>query len=82
MRPLSGAISPVSCPISVVLPAPLGPMSACNSPRGNASDIASEATTPPKRLVKESISSKTSATARPAEQSVDAAVDVDRHDQE
>jgi hypothetical protein len=28
----SGLISPVSWPISVVLPAPFGPMIACNSP--------------------------------------------------
>ena len=32
MRPASGAISPASWPISVVLPAPLGPMMACSSP--------------------------------------------------
>src|SRR5579863_481157 len=83
MPPLSGAISPVNCPISVVFPAPFGPISACSSPRGSANEIASEATTPPKRLLKVSISRSASATAgSAAEQSIDAAVDVDRHDQE
>ncbi len=55
MRPASGAISPVSWPISVVLPAPLGPITACNSPRSTASEIPSDAITPPKRLVRPSI---------------------------
>ena len=32
MRPASGAISPASWPIRVVLPAPFGPMIACTSP--------------------------------------------------
>ena len=32
MRPASGTISPASWPISVVLPAPFGPMMACSSP--------------------------------------------------
>ena len=33
MRPSSGRISPLSWLISVVLPAPLGPITACSSPR-------------------------------------------------
>src|ERR1700728_1818197 len=82
MRPSSGAISPVNCPISVVLPAPFGPISACSSPRGTASEMPAEASTPPKRLIKTSISRIASATARAREQSIDAAVNVDRHEQQ
>src|SRR5712691_7837490 len=80
IRPSSGAISPESSPISVVLPAPFGPMTACSSPLGTASEIASEATTP-KRLVKESISSRASTTALSRQQAVDAAA-REQHDQQ
>src|SRR5215831_6710844 len=73
MRPASGAISPASWPISVVLPAPFGPMIACSSPGGTESAIASEATTPPKRLLRPSICKSASATAHPSEQAVNAA---------
>src|SRR5688572_3497987 len=38
--------------ISVVLPAPFGPMSACTSPAVTSSVTASTATTPPKRLLR------------------------------
>ena len=68
MRPASGAISPVSWPISVVLPAPFGPMMACSSPRGTSSAMSSEATTPPKRLLRPSICSSGSGTAQPRQQ--------------
>src|SRR5215470_11212159 len=81
MRPPPGAISPASCPISVVLPAPLGPMMACNSPFGTASEMASQATTPPKRLVNPSISRRASLTARRLEHAVDPAA-REQHDQE
>src|SRR5262245_44354449 len=81
MRPASGAISPASWLISVVLPAPFGPMIACSSPCGTASAIASEATTPPKRLLRSSISKSASATAHPGEQTVNAAA-REQHDQQ
>src|SRR5580658_953667 len=80
IRPASGVISPVNSPISVVLPAPFGPIMACSSPAGSASEIASEATTPPKRLVKASTASKTSATAHSGHQAVDPAVHADGDD--
>jgi len=35
MHPESGVISPASCPISVVLPAPFGPMMTWSSPFGH-----------------------------------------------
>src|SRR5262245_23064126 len=73
MRPASGAISPASWPIRVVLPAPLGPMTACSSPFGTQSEMESEAMMPPKRLVSASIFRRGSATARSRQQSVDAA---------
>src|SRR5262245_46806876 len=82
MRPASGASSPASWPISVVLPAPLGPMTACSSPFGTLSEIASEATTPPKRLLRPSISSMASGTARTHEQAVDAAAREQYDEQE
>src|SRR5262245_10794814 len=79
--PESGAISPVSCPINVLLPAPFGPMMACSSPGGMASEMPSEARTPPKRLVRLSIASSASATARTLQETVDAAARK-QHDQE
>src|SRR4051812_40919967 len=79
--PASGVISPASSPISVVLPAPFGPMMACSSPVGIASVISSEASTPPKRLVRPSISSSISATAQTLQQAIDAAA-REQHDQE
>src|SRR5436190_23035165 len=79
--PESGAISPVSCPISVLLPAPFGPIMACNSPGGIASEMPSEATTPPKRLVRLSIASSASATTPALQETVDAAA-CKQHDQQ
>src|SRR5262245_10520677 len=81
MRPASDAISPTSWPISAVLPAPLGRMIACNSPFGTLNEIESEATTPPKRLLRLSISSSPSATVRPQQQAVDAAASEQHHEQ-
>src|SRR6185369_9207310 len=80
--PESGAISPVSCPISVLLPAPFGPMMAWNSPGGMASEMLSEATTPPKRLMSSSIARSALATARALQQAVDAAACEQYHKQE
>src|SRR5882672_10501258 len=82
ITPASGAISPVNSPISVLLPAPFGPMMACSSPGGTASEMPSEATTPPKRLVRLSIASSASATARALQQTVDAATREQHHQQE
>src|SRR5690349_6268129 len=83
--PVSGSSWPVSCAIKVVLPAPFGPITACNSPRGTLSVIASLATMPPKRLERPSIWSIASATvhlfANRLEQTVDAAAGK-QHDQE
>src|SRR5687767_694055 len=79
--PESGAISPVSWPIRVVLPAPFGPMIACNSPAGTDSVMASEASTPPKRLVMPSMARSVSATADFLQQAVDAAA-REQHDQQ
>src|SRR5687768_16580706 len=50
MVPLSVATLPEIWPISVVLPAPFGPMSACTSPAATSRPTSSVATTPPKRL--------------------------------
>src|SRR2546425_6313450 len=50
MRPVSVASTPEIWPMSVVLPAPFGPISACTSPRTTSSVTSSVATTPPKRL--------------------------------
>src|SRR6478672_4581488 len=85
MVPALGAISPASCPISVVLPAPFGPMMACSSPLATSSRTLSEATTPPKRLVRPSILSSVSAMAFAPlwrrQQAVDAAARK-QHDQQ
>src|SRR2546423_1220598 len=80
MRPACGASSPVSCPISVVLPAPFGPMMAWSSPSGTARLTSSEAVTPPKRLVSPSIASSASGMARP-QYAVDAAAGI-KHDEQ
>src|SRR5215510_15976296 len=81
ITPESDAISPVSCPIRVLLPAPFGPMMACSSAGGMASEMPSEATTPPKRLVRLSIARSASATAPALQETVDAAARK-QHDQE
>src|SRR5262245_29225210 len=56
-------------------------MMACSSPGGMASEMPSDATTPPKRLVSPSIASSASATARALQQTVDAAT-CEQHDQQ
>src|SRR5215470_19049089 len=64
IRPASGLSSPVSCPTSVVLPAPFGPMSAWVSPLRMPSVTSSVATSAPNALRKCSISSRNSLTFR------------------
>src|SRR4029079_7980442 len=84
-RPESEPNWPLSCAIKVVLPAPLGPMMACSSPRGTSSVMASLATMPPNRFDNPSICSSGSATFEPRvetwQQDVDAAA-REQHDQQ
>src|ERR1700681_4503776 len=77
MVPESESSSPVSCPISVVLPAPFGPMTACNSPRVTSSESASLATIPPKRFDRPSTWSSGSAMPHLFQKSIDAAAGED-----
>src|SRR5260221_202324 len=85
MVPEFGASCPVSWLISVVLPAPLGPMMACNSPGATSSDSLSGEKRPPNRRTRFSTRSmgpaKESATAHPPEQAHDAAP-REQHDQQ
>src|SRR5208283_3657030 len=82
MAPSCGATSPASKLTSVVLPAPLGPMTAWNSPGGMSSVMASAATTPPKRLVRRSICRSGLVMAPPLQQPFDAAMQIDRDQQQ
>src|SRR4029453_15839967 len=50
MRPSLGARNPLMMENSVVLPAPLGPISALTRPASTASEASSPASRPPKRL--------------------------------
>ena len=50
MVPASGRTSPDAIPISVDLPAPFSPSSACTSPANAANETSLTATTPPKRF--------------------------------
>src|SRR3954463_13098405 len=85
MVPEFGASCPVNWLISVVLPAPLGPMMACSSPGTTSSDRLSVARMPPKRRTRFSTRSKGSAkelaTAKPPEHAHDAAA-REQHDQQ
>src|SRR5262245_16624962 len=64
----------------MVLPAPLGPITACSSPSGMAIARLSVATMPPKRLDRFSTRSR-SAMANLSEQTIDAAA-PEQHDQQ
>src|SRR3569832_2795088 len=76
----------------VVLPAPFGPMTACNSPSGTAMATSSVATMPPKRLARRSTSSSASAivllprtpheVGQRAQQAIDAAAREQHNDQQ
>src|SRR6267142_7011899 len=81
MVPEFGGSCPVSWLISVVLPAPFGPMIACSSPFATSSETWSVAITPPNRRTSFSTRSKGSATAQPPEQPHDAAA-PEQHDQQ
>src|SRR5512144_940568 len=77
MRPPDTARSPESRLISVVLPAPFGPSTACTLPRSSASTTSRTAASPPKRRDNASVRNTTSfiagtADQRPAEASRDA----------
>src|SRR5690242_8798982 len=81
INPESGRNSPTSWPISVVLPAPFGPMIACNSPAGTDSETFSDAVMPPKRLLRLSTCRSASATAHTRKQAVNAAA-REQHDKQ
>src|ERR1700710_2492520 len=82
MVPELGSSCPVNWLISVVLPAPFGPMIACNSPFATSSERLSVATIPPNRRTRFSTRSKGSATAQPPQPSVDAAASEQHHQQQ
>src|SRR6186713_2698215 len=79
--PECGSRWPVSWLISVVLPAPFGPMMACSSPLATSSETLSVAVMPPKRRTSFSTRSRGSATIEPPEQAHDAAA-AEQHDQQ
>src|SRR5713101_4548241 len=81
MDPECGSNCPVSWLISVVLPAPFGPMIACNSPLATSSETLSVATIPPNRRTSFSTRSKGSAMAQPPQQPDNAAA-PEQHDQQ
>src|SRR5216684_4920681 len=81
MVPEFGNNCPVSWLIRVVLPAPFGPMIACNSPLMTSSERLSVARIPPNRRTRLSTRSKGSATAQPPEQAHDAAAS-EQYDQQ
>src|SRR5262245_25492643 len=64
IKPASDRRSPASWPMSVVLPAPLGPMIACVSPGATSRSMPSLASRPPKRLMRPRTASNASAIAR------------------
>src|SRR3954470_4467807 len=79
--PECGSKWPVSWLISVVLPAPFGPMMACSSPAATSSETWSVAMIPPKRRTNLSTRSSGSPTIEPPEQAHDAAA-AEQHDQQ
>src|SRR5580704_14189066 len=79
--PESGARWPVNWLISVVLPAPFGPMMACSSPLATSSETLSVARMPPKRRTSFSTRSSGSATREPPEHAHDPAA-PEQHDEQ
>src|SRR5213078_1681766 len=80
MVPEFGVNWPVNWLISVVLPAPLGPMMACSSPGATSSDRLSVARMPPNRRTRFSTRNRGSATAYPPDQPHNA-TPREQHDQ-
>src|SRR5437763_15824812 len=81
MVPEFGVNWPVNWLISVVLPAPFGPMMACSSPGTTSSERLSVATMPPNRRIRFSTRNRGSATRKPPQYSHDAAA-REQHDQQ
>src|ERR1700712_2949095 len=81
MVPEFGCSCPVSWLISVVLPAPLGPMMACSSPFATSSERLSVARMPPNRRTRFWTRNSGSATPNPPQQSDNAAA-AEQHDQQ
>src|ERR1700710_2149981 len=81
MVPAPGSSCPVSWLISVVLPAPFGPMIACNSPLATSSETLSVARMPPNRRTSFSTRSNGSATAQPFQKPDDTPAS-EQHDQQ
>src|ERR1700738_699751 len=81
MAPECGGSWPVNWLISVVLPAPFGPMIACNSPCATSSETLSVAAMPPNRRTRFSTRSSGSATGQAPQETVGAAA-PEQHDQQ
>src|SRR5262245_55207787 len=81
MTPSSGRRSPASCPMSVVLPAPLGPMIAWVSPETTSRSIRSLACRPPKRLLS-ARTSRTGLVTAGARQEAEQTALREQHDQD
>src|SRR5438309_2841494 len=79
--PECGVSCPMSWLISVVLPAPFGPMIACNSPCATSSETLSVARIPPKRRTRFLMRSSGSPTGDSFKQTHDAAA-PEQHDQQ
>src|SRR5581483_8505325 len=79
MAPESGKNSPANCAISVVLPAPFGPITACISPGMTANVTSASATTPPKRLLRPWICNSGSATFERLQNSGDTAARIEHN---
>src|SRR5579872_5099014 len=81
MVPAEGRNWPINWLISVVLPAPFGPMIACSSPLTMSSERLSVATMPPNRRTRFSMRSNGSATGQSPDQPENAAA-PEQHDQQ
>src|ERR1700761_6156848 len=79
--PASGARWPVSWLISVVLPAPFGPMMACSSPLATSIETLSVARMPPNRRTSFSTRSSGSATGEPPQHAHDPTA-AEQHDKQ
>src|SRR5690554_2973231 len=82
MRPESGVIFPAIWPISVDLPAPLGPINAWISPGRRSSETSRVASSAPKRLCRPSSLSTASLIAFPPRQPAHHAVLGEQHQEQ